>query len=237
MIENLDKHIIGIAIGIRYRANFSIEDQIGSITDKILYSKNAFFNEYIFPLTENHINSKVLINEKTGDKLTVNNSNIVLEINFSGNFKKDDLPVIYDKFNEQIVEGVLKTYKITQITRIGIVSRYLFEEKDLSKNFIKKTIGGTIDGINDIDLRFSKKFPVAEGLIKKEIFDYENAIFNVIKRADKDELFVSLDFQKFFEPYLESSSGLKFLEFEKRVKQYNDKNFKEWINSNYVTAR
>jgi hypothetical protein len=237
MIDKLDQHIIGVAIGIRYRANFSIEDQIGSITDKILYSKNAFFNEHIFPLTQNQVNAKILINDKTGDKLTVNNSNIVLELNFGNSFKKEDLPAIYENFNEQIVDGILKTYKITQITRIGIVTRYLFNEPDLSKSFIKKTIGGSFDGINDIDLRFSKKFPVSDSLVKKDIFDYENVIYNVIKRADKDELFVSLDFQKFFDPYLETSSGIKFLEFEKRVKRYNEKNFIEWINSNYVLTK
>ncbi len=239
MIDNLDNHIVGVAIGIRYRANFSIEDQIGAITDKILYSKNAFFNEHIFPITQNQVNAKVLMSDQdgSGDKLTVNNSNIVLELNFDKSFKKEDLPTIYEKFNEQIIEGILKPYKITQIIRVGIINRYLFEEKDLSKNFIKKTIGGSFDGINDIDLRFSKKFPVPDSLIKKETYDYENAIFNVIKRADRDELFVSVDFQKYFEPFLESATGIKFIEFEKRVRHYNEKNFKDWINSNYVVAK
>ncbi len=50
MIDSLDDFIVGFAIGIRYRANFSIEDQLGKIADKILYSRKSFFNPIIFPL-------------------------------------------------------------------------------------------------------------------------------------------------------------------------------------------
>jgi hypothetical protein len=152
MIDKIEQHSRKVAIGKRERANFSIEEQIGSITDKILYSKNTSVNEHTNPWTQNQVNAKMLINNKTGDKLTVNNSNIVLELNFGNSFKKKQLPKIDENCNEQIVDGILKTYKITQITRIGIVTRYLFNEPDLSKSFIKKTIGGSFDGINDIDI-------------------------------------------------------------------------------------
>ena len=36
MLDTLDNYLVGIALGIRFRANFSIEDQLGKITDTIL---------------------------------------------------------------------------------------------------------------------------------------------------------------------------------------------------------
>ena len=169
MIQNLDDYLVGVAFGVRYRANFSIEDQLGSTIDQILYSKNAFFNEHIFPLIEGHINQKILVNDKTGDKLTINNSNAILEINFGGTFKKSDIDELTKQFQSEIIDGVLKKQKVTQIVRAGVIRRYLFEEKDLAKNFINKTIG-TIEGVNDIDLRFSKKSEIPRCV--------ENSLFN-----------------------------------------------------------
>ena len=78
MIENLDEFIIGIAIGIRFRAKFTIEDQLGKIVDTVLYSKNSFFTPQIFPQVQNLIGKKILFNEKTQDKLHIDNSNIIL---------------------------------------------------------------------------------------------------------------------------------------------------------------
>lgn len=236
MIEDLNKHLMGVAIGVRFRANFSIEDQLGSIVDQIIYAKNAFFNETVFPLAENHVNQKVLINNVTGDKLTINNSNITLEINFGERFNIDNLDELIEKFDSEIIDGVLKKYKITQFVRVGFIKRYLFDIEILAKNFLKNTIGSTIDGINDIDLRFSKKFPVPTSLVKKDIYDYENVIFNIIKRSDKEEIFISVDFQKYFLPHLESTSGIEFLNFIDKANNFSSKNYLNWLNKNYLTT-
>ncbi len=237
MIKDIDNHLIGIAIGIRYRANFSIEDQLGKIVDQILYNKNSSFDSTIFPLVQNNVSDKTLFNEKTGDSLLINNSNLILEINFGGSFEKKDYATIIENFNKELIEGVLKNYKVTEINRTGIIKRYLFQVEDLAKSFINKTIGNTIDGINDINLRFSKKFPVQESLIKKDVYDYHNAIFNIIKKADRNEIFMAIDYQKYFEPFLSSASQIDFLEFSKVVDRFNTGHFVEWINKNYLLQK
>jgi hypothetical protein len=236
MIDNLDNYLVGIAIGIRFRANFSIEDQLGSIVDQILYSKSAYFNEQVFKFTENHVNQKVLINNETGDKLTINNSNIILEINFSNKFGLSDLDTLVKKFDSEIIENVLKKYKITQFVRVGYIKRYLFDLETLAKSFIQNTIGSTFDGVNDIDLRFSKKFPVPDSLVKKEIYDYDNVIFNIIKRSDRNEIFMSLDYQKHFIPHLESTGGIEFQKFVDKVNRFSGKTYLNWLNKNYLNA-
>jgi len=233
MIHDVDEFLIGIAFGVRYRANFAIEDQLGTIVDQILYSKNSYFNKHVFPLVERRVNEKVLIDPNTKDVLTINNSNIILEINFSEKFNLSSIDDLIENFDRQIIDGVLKRFDITEIARVGFIKRYLFNIDKLAKNFIKKTIGQTLDGVNDIDLKFSRKFPVPESLTKKNIYDYDNAIFNIIKRADKDELYISVDYQKYFEPFLQSSVGINFQDFAKKANEFNSKNYLNWLNTNY----
>lgn len=233
-IKRLDDYLISIAIGIRYRANFSIEDQLGKIIDKILYSKNSFFNPTIFPFVQNNVNEKKLINEKTQDYLTINNSNIILEIFLGETFKITDIEEIVEKFEQQIIKGILKEFNITQIVRAGLIKRYVFNIEDLAKTFIDKTIGGTFEGINDINLSFSKKFPVKDALREKEIFDYDNVIFNIIKKSDLNELYTSIDYQKYFLPYLNNANKIEFKDFYTKVNEFNDNNYLSWLNTNYL---
>jgi len=233
MINNLNDYLMGIVIGVKYRVNFALEDQLGKIVDQILYSPNSYFGPSTFPLVYNNVNEKILANDKTPDRLTINNSNIVLEIYFEGEYDIEDLKDIYRAYNEVLIDGVLKKYKVTEINRVGIVNRYLFKIEELADKFVNKTIGSTLEGINDINLRFSKKLTSEEGLIKKEVNDYYNAIFNVVKRADKDELFMSIDYQKYFDPFLNSSSEIEFLDFVKKMEGFNSKTYLGWLNKNY----
>lgn len=234
MITNTDDYLIGIVLGIRYRANFSIEDSLGAIVDKILYDKKSFFNPKIFPLVQNTGNGKLLLNSENNDRLTINNSNIILDLLFDGSFEKEDCNLIIGKFNEQIIEGIMKQYKITEIIRIGIVKRYLFPIEDLAQSFINKTIGKTQEGINDINLRFSKRIPTPDAMVHRDVLDYGNVIFNIIKQADKKELFMTVDYQKFFDPFLTSVNEMKYTNFVNSANSFNQENYLSWLNKNYL---
>jgi len=239
MINDLEKYLIGIALGIRFRANFSIEDQLGKITDTILYSKDSFFGPTIFPKVSAGIVKKLLFNELTQDTLRIDNSNIILEIYFGDDlsFGKGDLSEILNGFEKQIVQGILKEFSIKEIIRIGYIKRYLFQINKLANSFVNKTIGDTLQGINDINLNFSKKILLTEALAKKDINDYDNAIFNVIKRSDVDEIFMSVDYQSFFDPFLPSSMNIEFKSFIDRANGFNQNKYLPWLNNNYVEVK
>ena len=232
-IKGLDAYLISIAIGVRFRANFSIEDELGAIVDKILYKRGSFFNPNFFPAVLGQASEKVLFNDKTQDKLVINNSNIILEYNLQEN-SAEQIDQLCNHFDEQIINGIMREYKVTQINRVGYINRYLFLESSLANSFLDKTIGKTLEGINDINLQFSRKYPVMESLAKENTNDYNNAIFNIIKKSNKDELFISVDYQKNFEPFLESSTQIEFKEFLNTVDYYNDKTFMAWLNKNYL---
>ena len=236
MIENLENHLIGIAIGIRYRANFSIEDQLGKIADTILYSKDAFFNQSVFPRATTSAPAKELVNDKTDDRLYIDNSNMILEIMFGedARFKREDLPEILNKFNEQIVKGILKDFEIREFRRLGYIRRYLFKIDTLASSFVGKTIGDTLEGVDDINLNFSKRIPVQEALVKKDVLDYDNAIFTVIKKTAFNEIFMAVDYQSFFDPFIPSSGGIKFKAFIEKATRFNSKKYLTWLNENYM---
>lgn len=237
MINKLDDYLIGLAIGIRFRANFSIEDQLGRILDVILYSRDSFFNPKVFPKVGSAaVGQKVMFNEKTDDQLRIDNSNFILEVQFihDDGFKKSDYDSIIKNFNEQVIHGVMEKFKIQQIVRIGIINRYLFPLKDLAQNFVDKTIGKTLEGVNDINLRFSKKMPVPEALVKRDVNDWSNAIFNIIKKADAEEIFMSIDYQLYYSPPLEIAKQVNFLPFTNAAKSFNENRYLPWLNTNYV---
>jgi hypothetical protein len=237
MAIQLDESLMSIALGIRFRPNFSIEDQLGRIIDQILYSENSFFNNKIFPNVTVGMGSKTLIDPNTGDQITIDNSNIVLEIVFGDKFSIKDRQEILNHFENDIIKGIMKKFEIKEIARIGYVNRYLFKIEDLARKFIDKTIGNAFEGINDIKLTFSKKFPVPEGLFKATVNDYDNVIFTVIKKADLSEIFMSVDYQRLYDPFLSAVSQIEFRPFINQAEIFNQKGYLSWIEKTYLEGR
>jgi hypothetical protein len=234
MIENLDEFLIGIVLGVRFRANFSIEDQLGRILDDILYKKGSSFGPKIFPNAMPGIGGRQLLNHETGDTLTIDNSNFILELNVSPSISIQEMPGFIAAYDEEIVRGIMKSYHIREIARLGYVRRYLFTVADLSHRFVNKTIGSSLEGVNDINLSFSKKIPTDAAISQRDVDDYHNVIFNVIKRSDKDEMFMSIDYQKVFVPFLPSVNEIQFTPFIQGADRFNQEKYLPWLNTNYV---
>lgn len=239
MVEELNNYLVGIVVGIRFRANFAVEDQLGKILDTILYSKNSFFGPKVFSAARSGVGKKMLHNDTTNDMLTIDNSNIIVQINFTedkSGFRREDVDKILQKIDEQIIKGVMKDFDIREIMRVGYIKRYIFPIEGLAKSFVNKTIGSTLDGVNDINLSFSKKSEAGEALMKKDVNDYDNAIFNIIKSADKNEIFMAVDYQSYYDPFLPSYHQIEFDKFIQRADVFNRKKYLPWLNKNYVEA-
>jgi hypothetical protein len=233
MLKNLNQYLSGIAIGIRFRPNFSIEDRLGSLIDQILYKKESYFNPEIFPEVLSNPVERRLMNEQTGDNLVINTSNIILQITFGDKINVNDIDTINERFEKDIINDVMDKFEITQINRAGYIKRYLFKIEELSRVFINKTVGETLEGVNDINLRFSRKYPLPESMTKKDVNDYDNVIYNIIKRADREEIFISVDYQRYFDPTLDKSSQLEFTKFLGSVEYYNSVNYVKWLDAYY----
>ena len=236
MINSLNDYIIGFAAGIRFRANFSIEDQLGKILDTILYSDNSYFSPKVFPKVSGGVGQKIMYNPVTQDQLRIDNSNFILEIQFGldEGFNANEYNNILENFNKHIIKEVMSKFNIQQIVRIGLVNRYLFTLNDLAQSFVDKKIGKTLEGVNDINLSFSKKMPVPESLVKRDVNDWSNFIFNIIKKADTEEIFMSVDYQLCYSPFLEKANQISYPPFLKAAQGFIQDRYLPWLNTNYV---
>ncbi len=240
MIDKLDDSLEGIAIGVRFRPNFSIEDKFGEIIDTILYSKDSFFDTKVFPVTRAGVGKKILCNDITNDNLLIDSSNFILEIYFNESvkgFKKSDLQSIHKNFKEQILQGVMKQFKICEIVRIGYIKRYLIKTEEYIKAISERTVSNPMGVVKDVDLRFSYSLPTEEALLRKKIDDYDNVIFNIIKSAHRKEAFLSLDYQRIYSPLLPSTAGMEFDDFIKKAEEFNANQYLPWLNKSYGAVR
>jgi hypothetical protein len=141
-----------------------------------------------------------------------------------------DIGTYIEAFNRMIIEGITKDYSISKIIRIGHINRYKFSDENLTKKFIDSSVGKTDKSINEFNLRFSKKYPVEKALVQKGTDDYCNVIYSTEKKADKDDLWISVDYQLYYLPYIPDSSYIKFDSFMEASNQHNKGKFLEWIN-------
>ena len=235
--KDLDKYLIGLVIGIQFRPNFSIEDKIGKITDEILYDDKSFFNPNVFPHVQNDVGKKTLLNYETGDNLLIKNTDFVLTVNLDHNklkgFNVDDCETIINNFQKQVLKKTMCKFGISQISRVGIIKKYAFPLEKLAKTFADKTVGSTLGGVNNINLNFSKKEPMPKSVAQKKVSDYCNVIFNIIK-PPKHELNISIDYQWYYDPFLEKSNDIQFTTFVKEAKKFIKNKFLPWLNDNYI---
>lgn len=234
MIENLDKCKVGYVFGVRYKRTFMIADNLGAITDEILQSKKSKLKASLLPYIQ-HINrdEDVLMDINNGlpeNRLTINTSNIILDVQ---NMDKIPYKLGKEAFKETILDKIMYEYKIGSINRMGLISRYMINDSDIIKKFMDGTVGRGLTDVNDINLQFSKRLPVTESIIKEGVDDYQNAIVNIIKKNEKDELFVSVDFQRYYSPMLERAT---LIDFEKLIKDsdvYINNQIVAFLNNTY----
>ena len=237
MIENLNDHLIGIAVGIRLLPNFTIDDQVGHITEMILYSENSFFNPQVFSKVSSDSSGKqILFNEINSDKLIIDRSNVILEMDIGpdNKFDIDNVDEILKAFNNQIIHGVFDEFSIKKILRVGYIRRYLFKDEELINSILNKIVGEKITKVNELNLRFSKKYFDTKSISNEKVANFKNVIFTIEKKAEKEnEIRISFDFQKIFNPVIQSFAKIKFSKFLEDAKYFNSKQFLPWLNSFY----
>ncbi|MDD3919444.1 MAG: hypothetical protein PHX52_02565 [Candidatus Pacebacteria bacterium] len=200
-MENLQKNIIGITIGIRFSRSFRIPDISGDIIDNILYGEKTPFGPKFFPeVQENSDREKTLFNSKTSEYLRINTDDLILGIKIDNNFD-DKFEWIKNDVLEYFKEILFKEYKIKNIVRIGII----FYHKIVKNNKMNETIlsitEGKIEDADNISLSFSKKLPAKEALYRKGVDDYKNTIYNLQEK--KEYINSSLDYQYYYKPAIE----------------------------------
>lgn len=193
------------AFGIRFCKGFHVEDQLGAIVDEILYSKDSKFNETLFPELQRANGARRLINNNQNCCLTISSTDIIFEYQVKYDFKKE-FEEFLTEFEYRILKKIFNSYKINNILRFGfIIGAELCDKDELLKS-ISQTIhthyGETPN--DSISLRFNivQKKPLKIG---KEITqDFDNTIITYDKEKTDSNLIFAVDYQKFFNPSLDT---------------------------------
>jgi hypothetical protein len=231
MSFNLKDYETDFAIGIRFRANFHIEDKLGEIIDSILYkNKDSFFSSKTFPEVESRNSAKILWGEivDKGSKqlrkgcLRIDHSNIILE------YESTHFEEAVNSFNEAIIKGIVEEYEVIQIQRIGILHKYEIKNSDQCDSLLKNVVG-TKENVGDMSFRFSKKIPAAKALIKAGVSDYSNEIYSIGKQLESQSVVASYDFQKYFSPPTEKGNDIGFNKLRSEAANYLNDNFTSWV--------
>jgi hypothetical protein len=229
---DLKQYLSGIAIGIKFRPNFSIEDNLGEIIDELLYRQESLFNYIVFPNTSVGFGEKVLHNPKTNDRLTINKSNIILDLNFSEKIPKESSDNLINEFFKTANEKIHKIVDIHDVYLIGIVYKYLINDSTNFANIYSNFKEITFDEIEPINFTFTKKVILPETKLNKNR-NYENIIHSILTFPNNEkEIFLQVDYQKIFEPKLASIIDIKYDDFISKVKYYNNDTFAKWLERN-----
>jgi hypothetical protein len=197
---------VQVAIGVRYEPQHRVADHAGMIIDKILHSPNSPFDPNFFPLTTAELNGRTLHNDETKDFFTVSHTDLILMVNSLTNFGTVDK--LAEAFYTFGFENLLSVARIENIVRYGCLCGYLTSIHDLKKQMTSLFLS-EFGQISDFAIRFAKRLPVEEAYLKKGVSDFHRMIF-IVNQALDGKINISVDFQRVFDPPLQSSAFDKY---------------------------
>ena len=231
-MDDINDYLAGIAIGVRFRNNYSIEDCYGAISDTLLYSnKNGVLNHITFPYQSKGVgHSELRLQSDSGNSLVININNIIIDINFSQKIPKEKAQNVIDEYFNALTEKIYKIVNIKEVRLIGIVYKYIIDDAKSAKalrNNLKKV---TFDDASSISVNFSKKLILPDSKLKKEHNDYENIICTLsMNNESKENYYFQVDYQHIYSPRLASIIDIPYADFADKVKRYNANTISRWI--------
>jgi hypothetical protein len=215
----LNKYLAGIAIGIHYRANFKIQDKLGYIVDDLLYDDKSYFDSKKFPLVENSTNGKVLTNLKSTDKLAIKNTAVILQLGFNDGFKGESERVIMKNFYKSIVKNVLVDLNIFDIRRIGYIREYLITDEKIINSLLDKF--SYINGKKIEQFDYTMRYDTTD----KNKDEFNKYIIKFMMQEELKHLFISVDYQLFYEPNLKYARQIVYNKFIESAIKFNEVDF------------
>jgi hypothetical protein len=229
-MKDLRDYLTGIAVGVKFRNNFSIEDRLGSIVDELLYGKDSLLNYVTFPQTDASFARKTLNNPQTGDSLIIDSGNIILDICFSDKIPRNKSEELIEEYFKAITGKIYKIVNIHDVYLIGIVHKYTITDEVSANSLYRNFKEITMDDATSITVNFTVKNILPESKVKKDLNDYENVICTIaMAEKRKHEYFFQVDYQHIFDPKLNSIVDIEYKEFINKVKSYNSNTVSGWI--------
>jgi len=219
-----------VAFGVRFQPHFEIIDHAGLIVDRILRSDGSPFGPSFFPISERDPGEHRLLNPKTMDQLRLNQSDVILEMGVNTR-KTSDIETSGKHFSEFILESLRKVVNLSGIVRYGVLFRLEECHSALQQTPVEHFLRHDFLDARSLSLRFTKRLPVLEALVKKEVDDYRNVIYTV-KQTEEGEVTIWVDYQEIFKPELSAKELQQrpYEDFVPRGIEYLLGDFQNWLN-------
>ncbi|MDD4804062.1 MAG: hypothetical protein PHN69_02715 [Candidatus Pacebacteria bacterium] len=197
---DLKEKIVGITFGIRFNRSFRVPEISGEMIDDILYGNKTPFGTEFFPKVQETAREKTLFNNKTNEYLRINTDDIILGIEIKDDFEKKFEWLKTDVLN-YFKDILFKNYGLKNIRRVGIVFSHKVEKDPNLDSAIKVLTKDKIDAVDNVNISFSKKLPATDALIRKDVNDYKNTIYNITEMDSA--ILAELDYQYYYNPPIE----------------------------------
>lgn len=225
----LSDQIIAVTVGIRYSKSFRIPDISGEIIDHILYNEESPFGKEFFPkVQETSSREKTLFNPDADEYLRLNTDDLILGLSINNNFEK--------KFN-WLVNDVMKylqnilfhKFKINNIKRLGIIYAHKIDKDKRLNDLVSTLTNGSITGSEKVSISFSRKSITNEGLIRKNVSDYQNSIYNFVEM--ESATLAQLDYQYYYEPMIEDLRDCFVEKILNESNSFMQNNYYSWLST------
>lgn len=207
------------AVGIRYQANFKLEDVLGAVVqDLVKGGKSPFAGGYFENvLTENATRQKLLKRKSNESYLSLTPTDLIFE-NFFEKDAESEFEWMLKDVVPYLVDKVLRQNGVGEILRVGIIFGYKADLSVTCNQLISEFTQARISTSENFMFRFSKKLPVDMAWVKKGVDDFKNLIVTVQKREAPATHLVDFDIQQYFRPQLDHLEDFDFVQFFRAAK-------------------
>lgn len=218
-----------LAFGVRYQPHYEVMDLVGAIIDRILRSSGTPFGSSTFPLITRQPTAHTLLNNETGDTLTLTESDAILQMKIDTR-KTSEIETLADHFATFVLDTLRNVAHLKSIIRYGVLFQLQECRASLQESPIEHFIKADFPDTRSMSLRFTRRLPVMEAIAKKNVSDYKNLIYT-IKQTEKGEASIWLDYQEIFNPALGASewSQRPFAQFVNQGIKYFLDEFQSWL--------
>lgn len=225
-----------IAFGVRYEPQYALMQQSGTVVDSILRTTGTPFGPDRFPYSQADVHTNVLTDfEGNSLRFSHQDALLQLELNSRNLDRIEDMGNEFDKF---VLRRLRELAKLRSITRYGLLIE-MKEVKGLQMRPVQHYLSSEFpDGrANSLALRFTRRLPAEEALVRKGVDDYRNAIYTIQEDAEAN-VGLSIDYQEYFKPALTAGEWAEkpFPKFVSRGLAYFEGEFQRWFKQFDVSA-
>ena len=136
-----------------------------------------------------------------------------------------------ESFDEYVLTPLRTLTGLKHIVRYGIVYHFSNAQSAFRSLPSQRYLADDLPDARSLSLRFAKRLPVEEAIIKKRVDDYKNVIYS-INESEDNSIAISLDYQIYFGPPLDAREwqARPFAKFAEKANDYLEGEFTTWLN-------